>query len=143
MFDVPNEHGLAQVLAGECSLDDAIVTSWSSYVHLLPAGVLRSSPHKLLGNGGLRSLLSKVRATYKHIVVDTSPVLSASESLVMAKAADATLLCTMRDISRLDQVQKAYERLVNTGARPLGTVLNGVPTNRYVYLYGVYANSRG
>ncbi len=142
VFDIPNEPGLAQVLSHECTAEEAIVTSWSNYVHLLPAGVLKASPHKLLGDGALKLLLNEIRATYRHVVIDTSPILSASESLVLAKAADATLLCAMRDISRIDQVQKAFERLINTGARPLGTVLNGVPTSRYAYLYGTYAYPR-
>jgi len=142
VFDVANEPGLAQVLSHECSIDEAIITSWSNYVHIMPAGVLRASPHKLLGDGAIKSFLAEVSARYKHVIIDTSPILSASESLVLAKAADATLLCAMRDVSRVDQVQKAYERLLNIGARPLGTVLNGVPTNRYAYLYGVYAYAR-
>lgn len=142
VFGIPNEPGLAQVLSRECTLKDAIVTTWSNYVHILPAGVLKASPHKLLGDGSLKALLVELRKTYRHIIIDTSPILSASESLVLAKSADATLLCAMRDVSRVDQVQKAYERLVNTGARPLGTVLNGVPTGRYAYLYGTYAYSR-
>jgi len=142
VFDVPNEPGLAQVLGREATLDEAVVTSWSNYVHLLPAGLLKASPHKLLGDGALRTLMADLRSRYRHVIIDTSPILSASESLVLAKSADATLLCAMRDVSRVDQVQKAYERLVNTGARPLGTVLNGVPTNRYAYLYGVYAYPR-
>ncbi len=142
VFGIPNEPGLAQVLSRECTVKEAIVTSWSNYVHLLPAGVLKASPHKLLGDGSLKALLAELRKTYRHIIIDTSPILSASESLVLAKAADAALLCAMRDVSRVDQVQKAYERLVNTGARPLGTVLNGVPTGRYAYLYGTYAYAR-
>jgi tyrosine-protein kinase Etk/Wzc len=142
VFDIPNEPGLAQVLGHECSAKDAIVTTWSNYVHILPAGVLKASPHKLLGDSGLKAFLSEVRSTYRHIIIDTSPILSASESLVLAKAADGTLLCAMREVSRIDQVQRAYERLVNTGARPLGTVLNGVPTGRYAYLYGIYAYPR-
>lgn len=142
VFDVPNEPGLAQVLSHECTIDEAIITSWSNYVHIMPAGVLRTSPHKLLGDGAIKNFMAEVSSRYKHVIIDTSPILSASESLVLAKAADATLLCAMRDVSRVDQVQKAYERLLNIGARPLGTVLNGVPTNRYAYLYGVYAYAR-
>jgi capsular exopolysaccharide synthesis family protein len=142
VFDVPNEPGLAQVLGRECTVKDAIITTWSKYVHILPAGVLEASPHKLLGDGALKALLDEARKTYRHVVIDTSPILSASESLVLAKSADATLLCAMKGSSRVDQVQRAYERLVNTGARPLGTVLNGVPTGRYAYLYGIYSYPR-
>ena len=130
--------GLAEVLSGECSVEDAIITDWSSRVHILPAGKLRGSPHKLLGNGALKSLLETVRSSYKHIVVDTPPILAAGEALVFAKAADATLICAMRDVSRMDQVTTAHERLLGAGAKPAGIVLNGVPTKQYAYRYGTY-----
>ncbi len=57
---------------------------------------------------------------------------------MLAKGADATLLCVMRDVSRADQVRKAAERLVAAGGRPVGTVLSGIPTRRYTYGYGTY-----
>ncbi len=134
--------GLADVLAGECKLEDAIVGTWSNHVHILPAGRLRISPHKLLNNGNVKSVLERLRDTYSYVVIDTPPVLPASESLVLARAADITLVCTMRDVSRVDQVRKSYERLMTTGARPVGIILNGVPTSHYAYRYGTYAYSR-
>jgi len=141
VFDIPLEPGLAEVLDHQHSLEDAIATSWSKYVHLVPAGKLHSSPHKLLGNGSMKSLLDKVPNRYRYIVIDTPPVLAASESLVLAKAADASLICAMQDVSRVDQVAKTYERLVAAGGNPIGTVLNGVPARRYAYRYGSYSYS--
>ena len=142
VFEIDNDKGLAQVLAGDCELDEAIITNWSSHLHLLPAGPLKTSPHKLLGQGAFDKALSELRETYSYIVIDTPPVLSASESLILSKSADATLLCTMREVSRLDQVTAAHERLTASGAGPVGTVLNGVHPSRYAYHYGSYAYQR-
>jgi capsular exopolysaccharide synthesis family protein len=137
-FEVPLEPGLAEVLGEECPLGDAIVTTHNEHVHLLPAGRLTASPHRLLGNGSWKSLLEQIPATYRYVIIDTPPVLAASEALVLAKAADATLMCAMRDVSRADQIRKASERLLAAGGRPVGTVLSGVPTHRYNYRYGTY-----
>ena len=142
VFEIPLEPGLAQVLGQECTLDEAIETGWSKRLHILPAGKLVISPHKLLGNGELKALLDSVRSTYRYIIIDTPPILAASESLVIAKAADASLVCAMRDTSRVDRVRMAHERLVAAGSQPIGTVLNGVPVNRYAYRYGTYAYAR-
>jgi tyrosine-protein kinase Etk/Wzc len=73
------------------------------------------------------------------VIIDCPPVLAASESLVLAAMADATLVCVLRDVSRIDQIKKAYGRLLLSGAKPLGLVLNGVPTKSYAYHYGSYA----
>ena len=141
VFDVRGEPGLAEVLAEQCPLEEAIVTEWSRQLHILPAGRLRSSPHRLLSNGTARALLERAGERYRYVVIDTPPVLAASEALVVARAADAALLCAMRDVSRVDQVQRAFDQLLATGSRPLGVVLSGVSTRHYAYRYGRYAYS--
>ena len=64
-------------------------------------------------------------------------------ALVMARDADATLVCAMRDISRESHVRMSYQRLLSVGVTPVGTVLNGVPLRQYARRYGsyTYANS--
>lgn len=130
--------GLVDVLASECDASDAIVTTWSKYVHILPAGKLTTSPHRLLGNGNVKALLTELRSMYDCIVIDTPPLLACSESLVLAKAVDVTLLCAMRDVSRLDQVRKSHDRLLAAGVRPAGIVLNGISPKTYTSRYGSY-----
>ncbi len=142
VFDVPLEPGLAKVLSGECSLEEAIVTSWSDLVHLLPAGRLEVSPHSLLGNGAWTSLMAKIPPFYRYVLIDTPPVLSASEALVLAKSADASLVCVMRDVSRVDQIRRILDRLAAAGGHPVGLVLNGVPAKNYSYRWGDYSYTR-
>ena len=142
IFRIPSEPGLAKVLDGEVTLTDAIVTDWSDHVHLLPSGKLHKNPHTLLGNGAFKALLDEARNTYQYIIIDIPPVLSAAESLVVAKEADGTLICAMQDYSRGGQVHLAYERLVCAGARPVGAVLNGVSARKYTFTYGSYAYAR-
>jgi polysaccharide biosynthesis transport protein len=136
VFDLENQLGLADVLAGRCTLDEAIVTDCDDLLHVLPAGRLQGSPHKLVANGTLQPLMDVLRQRYRHVVFDTPPVLATGESLVIAAAADATLVCTRRDISREDQVRKACRRLEEAGANVVGGVFSGMPLRRYAYRYG-------
>jgi polysaccharide biosynthesis transport protein len=137
-FGIASEPGLAAVLRNECALDQAIVASADHPVHVLPAGRLRASPYRLLANGTWKSLLEKISVEYRYVIIDTPPILAASEALVLATAADASIVCTMRDVSRVDQVSESCERLVAAGGRPVGMVLNGVPGSQYVARYGRY-----
>lgn len=132
------EPGLCDVLAGTCSLEEAIQADDNSQLHVLTAGEMQMSPHRLVGNGTLRPTFEAFRAAYDYVVVDSPPVLAVSESLVLARQADASLVCAMRDTSRVDQVRRAYSRLLATSGRPVGVVLNGVPTDHYYRRYGGY-----
>jgi polysaccharide biosynthesis transport protein len=139
IFEVPLEPGLTKVLTGAASIEEAIVATACPKLDLLPAGKLANNPHKLLGNGASASLLQAIPSKYRYIIIDTPPVLAASEALMLATLADASLVCVLRDVSRIDQIKKAYQRLVVAGGKPVGLVLNGGPSKTYAYHYGSYA----
>jgi capsular exopolysaccharide synthesis family protein len=143
VFEIPLQPGLAKVLAGECEIHDAIVQTSTENVSVLPAGELRVNPHTLLANGALESLLHEVASDYRYVIIDTPPVLAASEALILARVSDATLMCAMRDVSRIHQVKKATERVVAAGGRVAGTVLSGVPVGQYIQRYGNYPYQEG
>jgi capsular exopolysaccharide synthesis family protein len=138
IFEIPNDLGLADVLAGEADVDEVIYTDYSPRLHLLPAGQLQMHPHELLGETSFREILARLKARYRYIIIDTPPILSASEALVFATHADASILCTRRGYSRVRQTREAYNRLVQADANPIGVVINGVPVSRYAYAYGQY-----
>jgi succinoglycan biosynthesis transport protein ExoP len=138
LFETALSPGLSEVLENQASLADAIVPSTSSALWLLPAGQYQVSPHTLFSGTTFRTLIEALRARYRHIVIDCPPLLAASEALVAAKIADGTLLCTMRDVSRTQQVREARERLSRAGVSILGVVISGVSTKGYYQRYGGY-----
>lgn len=138
IFSVPLGPGLSNVLSGDLPFDDAVVKERHERIHILPAGKLQDSPHKLFAGDAFARLLEQARAKYRYIVIDTPPVLAAGEALILAKEADTTLICAMRDVSRLPQVRAAHQRLLDAGARPSGAVLSGVSLGSYRFRYGGY-----
>ena len=135
LFEMRQGPGLCEVLEGECQASDAVVVDRHSGLHVLPAGQLRKNPHVLLTTEAFQRLLGPLRASYQYVIIDSPPLLVAGEAFVLAKAADGTLMCAMRDWSRGPQVRYACERLSATGVRPLGLVLNGVPASEYASRY--------
>ena len=142
IFDVDVGPGLAEVLSAQVPVEEAIETEVSSRLHLLTAGRLSASPHQLTGGGEFAATIARLRGMYENIIIDTPPILSASEALLMAGAADATILCVRRDYSRVDQVSESVQRLLSSGVKVAGAVLNGVPTQHYAYRYGSYYYTR-
>jgi capsular exopolysaccharide synthesis family protein len=138
VFGLSNAIGLTDVLTGAATLDDALVTNWNDNFHVLCSGRARRSPHTLVGGGRLEAVLDDIRMRYCNVIIDTPPILSASESLLIARLADRTLFCTKRNSSRERQFRLAYERLLAAGVRPIGVVLNAVSSRQYEYTYGRY-----
>lgn len=144
MCDIPQDPGLAEVLSGAVKLSDSIVPHSVERMFLLPAGRIGATPHLLLKNDAFSKLLAHLKKRYRYIVIDCPPVLAASETVVLAGAADGTLLCTMRDVSRAQQLRLTCQKLADGGATLLGAVISGVPTRTWVNKYGGYgyANQR-
>jgi capsular exopolysaccharide synthesis family protein len=138
VFELQQSPGLAEVLQQDESLEESIDTSFSERLHILTAGRLRTNPHRLLGSGDFESIVERLKTTYRYIIIDTPPVLPASESLVFARSADTTILCMRRDFSRLDQSKAALSRMAAAGIHISGAVLNGIPSRQYAYRYGTY-----
>jgi capsular exopolysaccharide synthesis family protein len=140
LFGLEMGLGLSGVLSGRVSLDAAIDRSLGGLLHVLPAGHLTASPHRLLSPSALRDLVDQATGElgYRYVIFDTAPVLSAGETLAVAAEVDATLLCVMRDVSRVDSLERTSRRLEATGATIAGIVFNGVPSREYAYRYGDY-----
>ena len=138
IFGLDMGPGLAGVMTGENNFDEAVDKSLGELVHVLPAGRMTLSPHRLLSTDGIRDLLDEVMEKYRYVIVDTAPVLSAGETLSVASQTDATLVCVMRDVSRSDAVLRTSRRLEAAGANVAGTVFSGVPSRQYAYRYGDY-----
>lgn len=130
--------GLSDVLLKRVQLSESLVRINDSRLYLLPAGELLSSPHQLFGNRDFKQLLERLRKRFRYIIIDTPPVLAASEALMIAQAADAFVLCARRDHSRLEHVKAAHERLMLVGAKSMGVVLTGIPHRNFMYKYSVY-----
>jgi capsular exopolysaccharide synthesis family protein len=128
--------GLADVLQRTSSLSDAIQASSIPNLYVLTAGEHTSNPHHLFHQERLAALFAKLRAKFEFIVVDTPPVLSAGETLSLAKVADATLLCTLRDVSMVSQIDLSLEKLASVGGPVVGAILSGVPDRQYRQTYG-------
>jgi capsular exopolysaccharide synthesis family protein len=137
-LNVPSRPGICEVIEGKAELEKAIHRVGKSSAYVLPAGRLKGSPHHVFEGFKIEKLLAALRDSFDTILIDTPPVLAASDALVYAKAADLVLFCSLADTSRANQVRVAVDRLRGTGANVAGAVLSGVSVGSYVYRYGTY-----
>jgi capsular exopolysaccharide synthesis family protein len=138
IFGIDSGPGLTAVLTGAATLKQAVNTSLGDLIHVLPAGHLDRSPHRLMSPDAMRKFVTSAMENYSYVIFDTAPVLSAGETLAVASVVDSTLLCVMRDVSRLENVTRTTRRLEASGARIAGTVFSGVSARQYSYRYGDY-----
>lgn len=115
-------------------------------LHLLPAGNIPPNPSELLSSARLGYLLERLRTMYDLLIIDSPPLLPASDAQILAPHVDGVLLVVKAGLVSRDLVAHVAEQLRATRANLLGVVLNQVDTKRegyYKYYYKYYSSYYG
>jgi capsular exopolysaccharide synthesis family protein len=141
LFNGSREPGLSDVLLGRSTLEDAIRMTDTGSLSLLTTGCLPNLPAELLGSPSMRDLLQRLRVEYAVVVLDTPPVLSASDTTVLASEVDASILVLRAGQTDVTEAQLAMRQLRSVGGDVIGAVLNdrdNVLKGHDSYYYGAY-----
>ncbi|MEL6107190.1 MAG: polysaccharide biosynthesis tyrosine autokinase [Planctomycetota bacterium] len=141
VFRLERGPGVMDVLQGRSTLQKAaqtIAIEDAGPLAVLTAGESTVNPHRLLSTSEFSDLVAEAKSHFDYVVIDTPPVLAASEALLAARQADATIMCVLRDVSRIDTVRRASDRLLNSLNNLAGYVFAGVPQAEYSKRYGAY-----
>jgi capsular exopolysaccharide synthesis family protein len=114
------------------------VPSGVSNLSFLPTGPRPADPAALLSSERLSDLLNNLREQYRWVVIDSPPVLPASDAAVLAPVVDGVLLVARAHATPVEAVWVARDRLELSGAKILGLVLNHVRLTRNRYFYANY-----
>ena len=140
-FGLNGKIGLTSVLTGSVSLEDAIQTLPEiPQLDVLVSGPVPPFPTEMLGSETMRQLLERCRGIYTHIVMDSPPLLSVTDSVVLARDADAVVMIVRHGKSSKHAMRRARDLLLRSGAPVTGIVLNAVDLNspEYYAYYGYY-----
>lgn len=100
-----------------------------------------ANPAELLGSARMRDLLLDLRREFDIIILDTPPVLAATDAALLSINADAGIMVVRAGQSREGEVEHALESLERVGHPVAGTVFNGFDVSMaygYKYRYRDY-----
>ena len=120
-----NGVGLSDVLAGHVKLQDAIRSTAVQNLFLLTAGSEVPNPAELLTSDKMRETISFLQKTYDVTLIDTAPLILASDTCAMATMVDGVMLIAGVGTPK-QSIRRACQRLDFVGAKVLGVVLNRV-----------------
>lgn len=113
---------------------------------LLPSGKLPANPSELLSSRRIPFLLSILKKLYDIIIIDTPPILPASDALNLIPCSDGVIFVTKSGFMNREMVKKAVDNLRHSNANIIGVVLNQVDITRegyYNYYYKYYSKYYG
>ena len=138
--------GLSSYLAGVSSLELVTVPHPAiTNLAAIPTGPIPPNPADLLSSRRLSEALATLRREYKFIVIDSPPVMAATDPVILSVLADGVLLVVRSGETPKDAFLRARELLAGVKCRLLGVVLNAVDSSSpdYYYSYRYYPYSYG
>ncbi|HEV2801817.1 MAG TPA: CpsD/CapB family tyrosine-protein kinase [Pyrinomonadaceae bacterium] len=115
--------GLSEVLAGETTLQDAIVKLEPAGLYLLPGGTVRDNVAEILSGPKFSSLLAELRRMFDYIIIDAPPLGIFTDATVLIGRADGALMVVRSGKTRYAALDRVLEPLPRE--RILGIILNG------------------
>ena len=144
VFGLESQVGLSSVLAGKTGAEEAIqAVPGIANLFLLPAGEAPPNPAALLGGSRMRDLLGSLSAKFDYVIIDTPPVLSVTDAVLLSNLADSTMLVIRAGMTDKSALRRVCDVLAHVDARIVGVILNAADTNdpdHYYYggRYGKY-----
>jgi capsular exopolysaccharide synthesis family protein len=127
------ETGLGEVLAGQATLDDALMSVEGANLDVLPVRSRPSNPSELLGSPEMTRLIAEISTRYDRIILDTPAALGLPDAKAVSDLCDGMVLVVRADTTSQSDIQAVLEILDRK--RLLGMLINGVdvPEGRYGY----------
>jgi polysaccharide biosynthesis transport protein len=138
---IGKEPGLSSYLAGVCSLEEAITAHPAiSNLAALATGPVPPSPADLLSSHRMREVITELRRRYKFVVIDSPPIMAATDAVVLSALTDGVLLVVRSGETPKEAFTRTRHILASVRCRVLGVVLNAVDSKApdYYYSYRYY-----
>ena len=124
LFHLTRAPGLSQVIAGEVTFEAAVRPTPVNGLFMLATGRLPDAPNEMVGSEYLRTLLGEWSREFGVVVIDSPPVLAASDAAVLSTICDATVVVVRAGQTHAQEAQVTLRQLSMVGGNVVGAVLN-------------------
>jgi len=125
--------GLAEVLQGEVTFEDAVMRVEGAAFDVLPVRSRPTNPSELLGSPEMRQLIDEVSEKYDRVILDSPAALGLPDVKAISEISDGIVIVVRADFTSQQEVENLLEILGRD--RVLGLVLNGASIDQARYGY--------
>ncbi len=145
-FELPNGQGLTTALLDfQTPAIRHVQPTAMPGLRVLTSGPIPPNPAELLGSQRQAELLQSLQEEVDVVILDSPPVLTVTDALVLAQLVNGVLLVIDAGSTRREALLKARDALVHSEGRIFGVALNRLTPRRsgyYYYQYYQYYTSR-
>ena len=110
-------------------------------LYIVPAGNFPPNPSELLTSELTKIMIDRLKEVFDIIILDGTPCLLVSDSIILSRIVDNTILVAAHKTTKKDSLVKTKKAIENVGGKISGIVLNKVPVNLDKYQSAYYYSS--
>ncbi len=139
-FNLPESNsGLTNILTMDTPLSECIIRSEEANLDILPAGIIPPNPQELLSSDRFEALLEQLKGRYDRIIIDTPPLLSVSDALILGQKANGLITVIRSESTKTELVNLALSKQIQHSIPSLGVLITQAKSKevetRYVPKY--------
>lgn len=144
IFDLPNEQGLSTCLSkigtygSSLNINEFINESSISNLHVMTCGIVPPNPSELLSSSNMIMLLEALNRQYDIVICDGTPCMLVSDSIVLSKIVDTTIIVTANKVTKFDTLLKIKKSIEMVGGNICGAIINMMDVNKKDYKNNYY-----
>lgn len=143
-FGFRSSPGLSEALAGREKTEKIVhQTSTLPNLFIVPAGSTPPHPAELLSSTVFTSLLQQWRQEFDHVVIDTPPILSVTDAVLLSVISDRVVIVIRAGKTTRTALRRSRALLGQVAANVLGVVINAVDLSSPDYYYYYYSGTKG
>jgi capsular exopolysaccharide synthesis family protein len=127
--------GLSDLLSGQSESEIFHRLEGAPNLHVITCGTIPHNPMELISSKRFTNLLNSFKEKFTHIVIDSPPTIPVSDSCVLAKMVDATIIAVKAEDTPINMTKETIARLNKVNANIAGVVLTQASPQKMSY-YG-------
>jgi succinoglycan biosynthesis transport protein ExoP len=134
IFGLDNSKGLSSYLAGNSHIN-VISEGIPSNLSVIPSGPIPPNPSELLGSSRMANLIKVLGGKFDIIVVDSAPLMSVTDSHVLSKILEGTIIVVKAGETTFENVRRGIKNLKDRESHFLGIIINCLDVKKSGYYY--------
>jgi len=137
VFGLENEKGLSTFITGTSGIN-IIRDGLPENLSVINSGPIPPNPSELMISKRLKDLVRALKDKFDFVIFDTPPIISVSDTLIMSKIVDASLIVIRFGKTTYEMMNHGLKQMADIEAKVIGTVINAVDEKKSGYYYYHY-----
>ncbi|MFH4480973.1 GumC family protein [Vibrio diabolicus] len=127
--------GLTHILTMDTPIKDCVTHIKEANLDVLSAGLIPPNPQELLASDRFKKLLEHFQNKYDRIIIDTPPLLSVSDALILGQYANGLITVIRSESTKSSLVNLALSKQIQHSVPSLGVLITQAKTKEGETLY--------